>query len=50
MNIPQIIVKTVVSTVDILLAIAVLKSDEAVDGLKKAFVVIVLINVMGVWV
>lgn len=50
MNIPQIIVKTVVSTIDILLAIAVLKSDEAIDGLKKAFVVVVLLNVMGVWI
>lgn len=50
MNTPQIIVKTVVSTLDLLLAIAVLMSNDATDGLKKAFAVIVLLNISGVWI
>lgn len=50
MNTPQIVLKTIVTTIDLLLAIAVIKSDEAVDGLKKAFAVVVLLNITGVWI
>lgn len=50
MNVPQIIVKTVVSTIDLMLAIAVLISDDATDGLKKTFAVVVLLNITGVWI
>lgn len=49
-GIAQVIVKTIVSTIDILLAVAVLKSDDAIDGLKKAFAIVVFLNVMGVWI
>ena len=50
MGIAQVVLKTMVSTIDVLLAIAVVRADEAIDGLKKAFVLIVLLNVMGVWI
>ena len=50
MNTAQIVLKTVITTVDLLLSLAVLKSDDAIDGLKKAFVAIVLLNLAGVWI
>ncbi len=49
MNIVQIIVKTVVTTVDLLIAYAVLNGKEATDGMKKAFIVFALLNLTGVW-
>ena len=50
MSAGQIIFKTVVTTVDMLLAMSVIKSDDSTDSLKKTFTVITLLNIAGVWV
>ena len=49
MNTVQVVIKTIVTTVDILLGLITLKSDSP-DSVKKIMTVIVLLNAMGVWI
>ena len=50
MNIPQIVIRTVVTTFDVLLAIAFFKADRQNEGMTKAFLIVILLNLMGVWI
>lgn len=46
----MIIIRTIVTTVDLLLSIAVLKVPNMDEGHKKIFIALVLLNLMGVWI
>lgn len=46
----MIIIRTVVTTVDLLLSIAVLKAPDMADGHRKVFAALVLLNLAGVWI
>ena len=50
MNAIQIAVRTAVTTIDVLLLIAMFKANNEKDFVKKAVLVFVLVNVMGVWI
>ena len=48
MNTAQVILQTIVTTVDVILALSVIKSNESTD-VKRLFTIIVLMNIVGVW-
>lgn len=48
MNTAQVILRTIVTTVDVILALSVIKSNESTD-VKRLFTIIVLMNIAGVW-
>lgn len=50
MSIVQVVIRTVVTTIDLLLTIAVLKADNTTGNMVKAFAVVMLLNLMGVWI
>ena len=50
MNIVEIVVKTIITTVDVLLTIAVMKTPETDNKMLKAFLVLIIMNLMGVWI
>ena len=50
MSVAQIVIRTIVTTVDLLLTIAVIKADSTTNGMIKAFVIVILLNLMGVWI
>ena len=49
MGITQIIFRTIISTIDILIAIAVVCSRDVNDAHKKIITALMLLNVAGVW-
>lgn len=49
MSVFQIVLRTVVTTVDLLLTIGLFKADTATDSMRKAFTVVMLLNLAGVW-
>lgn len=49
MNIAQIIVKTVITTVDLLLIFAVAKANNMKDAYTKAAIALVVMNILGAW-
>ena len=50
MSIFQIIVKTIISTIDILLSIAVLKAENTTDTMVRTFLLLIILNLAGVWI
>lgn len=50
MSVAQIVIRTVVTTVDLLLTVAVIKADNMNNGMIKAFAIVILLNLMGVWI
>ena len=50
MNIAQIVFRTIVTTIDVILAAVLIKSAESSDGVKRTFTAIVLLNLAGIWV
>lgn len=49
MGVSQIIIQTVITTVDVLLAIATVCAREMPDSHKKTVVALLLVNIVGVW-
>lgn len=50
MNIVQVVVRTVVTTVDLLIALIVLRDEKNPEPAKKILTGVVLLNIMGVWI
>lgn len=50
MSTAQIVVKTVVTTVDMLLTLSVIRADNTTGTMVKVFAGIILLNLMGVWI
>lgn len=50
MSTAQIVVRTVVTTVDLLLTISVIRADNTTGTMVKVFAGIILLNLMGVWI
>lgn len=50
MSVAQIVIRTIVTTVDLLLTIAVIKADSTTNGMVKGFAIVILLNLMGVWI
>lgn len=49
MGISQIVFQTVISTIDLLITIAVICGRDVNDAHKKIITVLMLLNVVGVW-
>ena len=49
MGIGQVIFRTVITTIDLLLAIATICAKDVAFSHKKFFVALVLVNIAGVW-
>ena len=49
MNVVQIVVKTIISTIDLLLILGIVKSDNMKNGFTKTAILLVVMNVIGVW-
>ena len=50
MSITQIVLRTIVTTVDLLLSVAVLRVESNSDTIKKFWVLLVMLNLAGVWI
>ena len=50
MSVAQIIFRTVITTIDLLLAFAVIAVKEMSDTSKRRFTVFVMLNLLGVWI
>ena len=50
MNALQIVIRTIVTTIDLLLVIAMLKTKGLDEGVVKATTTIILVNLVGVWI
>lgn len=50
MNAMQIVLRTVVTTIDLLLTLALFKADNTTNEMRKYFTVVMLLNLMGVWI
>ena len=49
MSIAQIVLRTIVTTIDVLLSASVIKASDSTEGMKKAFTLIVILNLAAVW-
>lgn len=50
MNVFQIVLKTIITTIDLLLSLIVLRDENNPDGAKRVLTVLVIANLMGVWI
>lgn len=50
MNAAQIVIRTVVTTIDLLLMVAFFKTTGIEDKAVKAVTVMILLNLVGVWI
>ena len=50
MSIVQIVIRTIVTTVDLLLTLTVIKVNGIDEGAVRAIAIVVLLNLMGVWI
>lgn len=50
MNLLQIVVKTIISTVNVLLTLVAFNNAENTDSHKRVILVFTLANLIGVWI
>ena len=50
MNTFQIVIKTIVSTINAFIAVEVLRTKDSTDNMKKIITIFTLINLTGVWI
>lgn len=50
MGILQVVIRTIVTTVDLLLVIAMLKTKGLDEGAVKATTAMIIVNLLGVWI